>query len=185
MLKLIDIKKSFGEKTVLNGVSLTIDDGQTLCIMGASGGGKTTLMRIACGLILPDSGSVIFDYKKKSCVFQENRLLPWYDALKNITCMGVSPDIAANYLQKVGLSGEEHTLPASLSGGMQRRLALARALAYGGDMFFLDEPFTGLDEGTKEDIISLLEQELSGKTALMVTHDAAAAQRLGDKIINL
>ena len=143
MLKLIDIKKSFGEKTVLNGVSLTIDDGQTLCIMGASGGGKTTLMRIACGLILPDSGSVIFDYKKKSCVFQENRLLPWYDALKNITCMGVSPDIAANYLQ------------------------------------------TGLDEGTKEDIISLLEQELSGKTALMVTHDAAAAHRLGDEIINL
>ena len=185
MLELTNIFKSYGDKTVLDGFSLKIKGGERICLMGPSGGGKTTALRIACGLISPDSGSVRRGYVRSACVFQEDRLLPWYDALANLTCLGIDSAKAKSYLEKVGLTGEEHTLPEQLSGGMQRRLALARALAFGGDMYFFDEPLAGLDDATKNDVVSLLENELMGKTALIVTHDAEAAKRLGSKIVYL
>lgn len=185
MLELTNIFKSYGDKIVLDGFSLKIKGGERICLMGPSGGGKTTALRIACGLIYPDSGSVLRGYARSACVFQEDRLLPWYDALANLTCLGIDSAKAKSYLEKVGLTGEEHTLPEQLSGGMQRRLALARALAFGGDMYFFDEPLAGLDDATKNDVVNLLEDELKDKTALIVTHDADAAKRLASKIVYL
>ncbi|NMP38050.1 MAG: ATP-binding cassette domain-containing protein [Clostridiales bacterium] len=179
MIRLENISKAFGDKRVLEDISADFSTGGTVCILGVSGSGKTTLMRIISGLEKPDSGTVSgIEGLRCSFVFQENRLLPWLTLVQNLCAVGVSRESALEYLKKVGLSGEEGSYPGQLSGGMARRAALARALAYSGDVIFLDEPFAGLDAQTKSDMIQLLKSELSGKTAFVVTHDTADAQLL-------
>ena len=184
MIALQHLSKSFGEKTILRDFSLEFAPGIITALLGPSGCGKTTLLRLAAGLEKPDSGEVLRDSGARlSFVFQEDRLLPWFSALGNLTAAGISRDDALRDLARVGLAGEEHKKPAELSGGMRRRLSIVRALAYGGDFFFLDEPLQGLDPGTASSVLSLLRQRLEGKTGLLITHNPEEALALAGQIV--
>ena len=184
MIELRHLSKRFDEKPVLDDFSHDLAEGVTTCIMGPSGCGKTTLLQIMAGFLPADGGSVRgLERQRLSFVWQENRLLPWRRALENITLCRVEADRARHYLEAVGLAAEADKLPGELSGGMARRLAIARALAYGGDCYFLDEPLQGLDAATRAKMIDLLKDELRGKTAFVVTHDRGEAELLGDRIL--
>ena len=185
MLELKNISKSFSNKQVLNHFSLKIAEHEKVCIMGPSGCGKTTLLRIACNLLSPDSGEIINTFKKGSFIFQENRLLPWYDAIHNITCLGIENSVAKKYLDMVGLGADACSYPSELSGGMARRLAIARALSFGGDIFYIDEAFYGLDHLTKHEILGIFKTELKQKAALIITHDTRVPNELADCIIKI
>ena len=184
---MLDFEKvcfSYGEKTVLRDFSFGIEEGKTTAVLGPSGFGKTTLIELAAGFIKPQSGKINTPCSKKcSFVFQEDRLLPWATALENLTALNIEEARAMEYLEKVGLADDAKKYPEELSGGMQRRLAIARSLAFGGDLFFLDEPLRGLDIRTSAEILELIRNELAGKTVLMVTHSPAEAFYLCDRIV--
>ena len=183
MIELRNIDKSFGEKRVLPDVSLTLPEGSVTALMGASGRGKTTLLRILLGLETADSGEVRgMENVRVSAVFQEDRLLPRLTAEGNLRFIG-GRDIPV-LLAELGLAGE--TEPVSdFSGGMKRRVAIARALSAAFDLLVLDEPFRGLDEVAKEKAIALVKRYSEGKTVLLVTHDAAEAEAMDARLIEL
>ena len=184
MLEFKNVTFSYGDKVILSSLSFSAKEGEVTGILGASGSGKTTILGLSAGLSEPKSGVVTpFSSEKTTFLFQENRLLPWFSVLQNLTVLGIPESRAKDYLAKVGLSEEENARPDSLSGGMKRRLALARTLAFGGDVFYLDEPLRELDIKTSGEILSLLRTELSGKTGLLITHDPAEAFSLCDRIL--
>ncbi len=185
MIELKNVSLAFGSRSVLKDCSLSLAQGEHCAVMGPSGCGKTTLLRLILGLQQPDSGSVSVS-GRIACVFQVPRLLPWGSALENVNVVlsdraETLPD-ARRRLAEVGLADAEALLPASMSGGMQQRLAVARALAYGGDILLLDEPFKGCDGDLRERLFGLVEREASGKTLLLITHDEQEARRLADRI---
>ena len=187
MLKLTDVSHSFQGRQVLQGVSLTLQPGQRLCLMGPSGRGKTTLLRIAMGLLAPEGGTVENTFHKISAVFQEPRLLPWCTALENVNLvLGDTPATAAlakAHLERLGLSDALDKYPRELSGGMQQRVAVARALAAKGDLLILDEPFKAMDDALRQQIIDLVAQ--TEAAVLLVTHEEAEAKKLGCDMIKL
>lgn len=184
MLEIMQGNKRFAQKDILRDFSLALAQGKTTCVLGPSGCGKTTLLRVMAGLLPPDSGRVTgLLGLRSSFVFQEDRLLPWYNALENITALGVGEDAARKALADVLLQGDADVLPENLSGGMRRRLAIARALAYGGDCFFLDEPLRGLDPATAAPVLAAMREALAGKTALLITHSAEEAYALSDRLL--
>ena len=137
------------ERPVLRELSLEIPEGGRVCLTGASGQGKTTALRLLLGLEQPQSGAVIRpEGTRFSVVFQEDRLLPWKTALENAALTGSAED-ARCWLTELGLGGSLDALPETLSGGMKRRAALARALAHPFDVLVLDEALTGLDDAAK------------------------------------
>ena len=141
------VRKQFGDRQVLTDASVRIASGERVCLFGASGCGKTTLLRIICGLEKPDVGRVeIPEGARLACHFQEDRLLPWRTVAENLTL--VTGDAAASqaWLDKMQLSDAAGLYPDELSGGMRRRVSLARALAYDSDILILDEPLRELDE---------------------------------------
>ena len=150
-IRLIDITAGYASQTVLNRLSFTLPGRGAIQVFGPSGCGKTLLLRILAGLNRPYSGRIEgLDNLRVSMVFQEDRLLPWCTALENVRCVlkagEGSEELAYSWLSRMELSDDSQSYPNELSGGMQRRLALARALAYGGDLLLLDEPFNGLDK---------------------------------------
>ncbi len=184
MLKFENVDFSYGEKNVLSDFNFEAEEKTSTAILGPSGFGKTTLMNLACGLIKPKNGIITpFAAEKPSFVFQENRLLSWYTALGNLTAVNIEKSRAQTYLEKVGLEHEGDKFPTELSGGMQRRLSIARALAFGGDAFYFDEPLQGLDLKTSEEILDLLKTETAGKTLLLITHSPKEAFTLCDRIV--
>lgn len=187
MIEISALSKSFGTKKVFKDYSAQIETGKATFILGPSGCGKTTLLRLLCSLEKPDFGSVIgLESETFSFVFQEDRLIPTLTALENVLFVGADPMNAARLLDAVGLKNEKDALPSSLSGGMKRRIALARALAKPGfSVLFLDEPFTGLDEKTAENIRSLLKAETQGKTVIAVTNNEADAKTLADAVLRI
>ena len=168
-----NISKSFGEKTVLQNLSAVIPEGKVTAIMAPSGVGKTTLLRLILGLEKPDSGAISGVPARCSAVFQEDRLCPELSVLGNIRLAvdkRVSDARIIGLLQELGLSGNE-LLPANqLSGGMARRVALARALLYDGDLLTLDEPFNGLDADSRVLAAAAVRKYAAGRTILLVTH---------------
>ena len=183
-----NIHKSFGEKSVLNNLSVEFKNGSRTCIMGASGSGKTTLLNVIMGLIKPDSGEMIDPPSRIAAVFQEDRLCEPYSAVKNVfavTGKDVAEDKIVALLRELGLEGSEHLPVSTLSGGMRRRVALARALLARGDMLILDEPFKGLDEETRANVIDVINRYTKGKTLIVSTHDIRDASDLGAEIFNL
>ena len=187
MLKLRNISLRYGDHTVLENFSLTLNPGQRIAVMGPSGCGKTTLLRIILDLLKTTSGEVENNFRTPVAVFQEPRLLPWRTALENVNLvLGDKKETlpkAEAALNQMGLVGAQSKYPRELSGGMQQRVAIARAMAVDGDLLILDEPFKGLDESLRDQVMT---QVASTKAALiLVTHDRKEAESLGCEIITL
>ena len=177
------LTKSFGEKRVLDGFAHTFPDNSLTALMGPSGVGKTTLFRILLGLEQADGGTVSgMEGKTVSAVFQEDRLFPGLTVLQNAQVTGTGGEV---WLKRLGLGEELHSRPDSLSGGMRRRTALARALCRDGDIFLMDEPFQGLDETRKRDVMEIFRELKARKTILFITHDPEEAAFLADEIVTL
>ena len=187
MIKLTNISHSYGDHAVLQNQTLSVLPNQRIAIMGPSGCGKTTLLRIALGLLKPISGTVENTFRKTAVVFQEPRLLPWRTALENVNLVlgdGKSTlEIAKSYLHQVQLADAADKNPRELSGGLQQRVAVARALAAEGDLLILDEPFKAMDESLRKQIIALVDQ--TEAAILLVTHEEAEAKSLGCEIIRI
>ena len=174
MLEAIQLSKSFDGKAVLVNFSARLEKGRKYCLMGASGSGKTTLVNLLLGLIKPDSGSIRrAPDMKMSAVFQEDRLLEQMTAAANIALVSKAPNRQIEQLlMELGIASESLPQPvATYSGGMKRRVALARALLAEYDVLFLDEPYKGLDEDTRRRVMRIVEQHTQGKTVLLITHD--------------
>ncbi len=194
MIKLENISKSYGDSAVLSDFSLSLSRGERICIVGASGCGKTTLLHVIAGLTKADSGKITKG-GESALMFQEPRLLPWRNARENITVVlpkdkhSSEYELADKYLLAVGLSEDAEKMPDSLSGGMAQRVAFARFLAFAdasdSGILLLDEPFSALDGDTADEMIALLDSFAEGKALILVTHDQAHAERLGAKIVKL
>lgn len=184
------LTKRYGENTVLDGFSCVIPAGELTAVAGVSGCGKTTLLSLLTGLLDPDSGEVLTDPPgaRFSAVFQEDRLCENLTVSANIRLAnsGLSGAEISEALSAVGLSGCENRTVRELSGGMKRRTALLRALLAEYGAVVLDEPFKGLDEATKNQVLDFCREKLRGKTAVLVTHDISEAESLGaSQIIRL
>ncbi len=182
-----NLSKSFGQKRVLSSLSAVIPEGRFTAVMGASGSGKTTLGRILLGLERADSGSIEGLPDRLSAVFQEDRLFEEFSALSNLRAVaGRKRDgEMAALLEALGLGREINAPVSSFSGGMKRRVAIARAIAAQGELTVLDEPFSGLDGETKLSVMAFVRQKLSGKTVLLITHDPSDAEFFGAETIRL
>lgn len=179
---------------VLSDISLDLHAGETLALVGPSGCGKSTLLHIIAGLLTPSSGVIEQGFNKIACMFQEPRLLPWKTAQDNmllgLTAAHVAKPVRQQQVQRMasalGLTAEDlNKYPHELSGGMQSRIALGRALIIQPDLLLLDEPFSALDIGLKLELYALLRQHITERatSVLMITHDLMEAVRLADRII--
>jgi NitT/TauT family transport system ATP-binding protein len=191
-------EQSGGHVLVLNDINLEFEDGEMVCILGPSGCGKSTLLRIIAGFDEPTYGSVLIGGKSVEgpsadsiFVFQHSGLLPWMTVAQNVA-LGLRfmdhADIQSKiqeYIEIVELEGFENYYPHQLSGGMQRRAELARALAVNPEILIMDEPFSGLDFLThmkmREEVVNM--HEFLKKTMLVVTHDIDDALIMGDRIV--
>lgn len=178
------VRKTFDGKQVFSDFSYTLSLQGITALMGPSGCGKTTLLRLLCGLESPDSGTISGVPETYTFLFQENRLLPWASALENVALVS-DAETAKNILCKVGLAEDLQALPSTLSGGMQRRVALARALAHKSPVLLLDEPFKGLDADLCREMIALLRQEAQTRPIVFVTHSLQEAELARATVINL
>lgn len=201
MLTLDRIYYQYDHHLILDGISLSLAPGEIICLTGPSGCGKTTLLNIASGLILPTAGLVDNSFACTGYVFQEPRLLPWQTTQDNLAfglkARGIPKRqrdrISQELAQQLGLEAYLHHYPHQLSGGMQQRVALGRALAINPDLLLLDEPFNGLDVGKRREFQRILLQLLKERkqfypkaqplAVCIVSHDLAEAVRLGDQIL--
>ena len=205
MLELKNIKKSFSGRKILDGISLKVTYGEIMCIVGQSGGGKTTLLRCISGLERIDEGEMMLDGRKFDpmsskealigVVFQEYNLFPHLSVLENVT---LAPKIALKkdpqavekearqLLKKLALEGKENLYPYQLSGGQKQRVSIARALAMHPKILCYDEPTSALDPGLRDkvrDIILSLKNE--SMTQIVVTHDLNFAREIADDILKV
>jgi len=198
-VQLRGVGKAYGEKTILNGIDLTIPPGELVAIVGRSGSGKSTLLRLLAGLDKVSGGSVAYDGVLSSAasdngiredvrvMFQDSRLLPWKKVLANVA-LGLPRSRhqeARGVLEQVGLADRADDWPAHLSGGQRQRVALARALVHKPRLLLLDEPLGALDALTRIEMHALIEHiwRANGFTALLVTHDPAEAIALADRVL--
>ena len=211
-IKITNLHKSFGKKTVLNGLHLEIQKGESLVIIGGSGTGKSVLIKCIQGILTPDEGSVLIDgqevvgtnakeqeklHAKMGMLFQGSALFDSMKVWENVAFSLMenhkvpreeAKEKAVQILRQVGLGAWVADLePAELSGGMQKRVSLARAIATTPEIIFFDEPTTGLDPIMSDVINELIVQSVKGlgATALTITHDMASARKIADKIAML
>ncbi|WP_309573064.1 ABC transporter permease subunit [Deinococcus sp.] len=186
-IKLESVLLRLGGETILDGVTLDVHRGEFLALIGPSGGGKSTVLRVIAGLLRPVSGTVRVE-SIPALVFQDYRLLPWRTALRNVqlpAVLGTGGGLEAREaLHLVGMDAYADYYPAQLSGGMRARIALARALAQSGDVLLLDEPFAALDALVRERFNAELRHlhEKTGRTTVLVTHSIREAVWLADRV---
>ncbi len=211
-IEISGLTKSFGEKKVLDGIDLTIPQGESLVVIGGSGSGKSVLIKCILGIITPDKGSIKIDgqevtkfsfrerqeiMRKFGMLFQGGALFDSITVWENISFAllqnhqldrAAAKELAIAKLQQVGLTADVANLsPSELSGGMQKRVALARAIATNPEIIFFDEPTTGLDP-IMADVINLLIVKCSkelGATTLTITHDMASVRRIAHRVAML
>jgi len=192
VVKLVRVGKEFNGLKVIEGLDLTVYKGEVVSLIGPSGCGKTTTLRIIAGLERCDEGYVWRNFERAAFIFQETRLLPWRTTLENICFVLkdriLKPEerysVAKRYLDLVGLTGFEDYYPAQLSGGMRKRLCIARALAIEPDLVLMDEPFSNIDLPLRLLLIDELSEILGKKklTAIYVTHDVREALLLSHRL---
>jgi len=191
MLKITNLTFAFDKKNILENFSLELKKGEILAVMGPSGYGKTTLLGLVAGLLKPQKGEIVNTFEKTAYVFQEPRLFPWLTVKENLFVVMDEKDENAEKtvlesIELVGLSDSLDKYPSELSGGMKSRASLARALAFGGDLFLLDEPFSALDEELRHDLTLKLKDYLRARdaSAILVTHNREDAEQIADRILN-
>ena len=188
-IKITNLNKSFGDNHVLRDLNLELEDGGIYCLMGPSGMGKTTLLRILLGLEKKDSGAIEgIDPARTTAMFQEDRLCPVLTPVENVALIcrkkANRKDIRRSLEEILPKSCMDQ--PSSeLSGGMKRRVALARALYESGKLVIFDEPFTGLDTKTRKEVIAYLLRQQKGRILLVATHGEDDAMYLGAKTVRL
>ncbi len=194
MIRIDALTKRFDDHVLFDNLNLDIPTGRALALTGRSGCGKTTLLRMIAGIDTDYSGRITGVPETKSFMFQEDRLLPWYDVrqnlefvLKDVMSRDDMYSVIGNILAAVDLAGHEHKKPDKLSGGMQRRVAMARAFCYPSELLVMDEPFKGFDAGLTDELIVLFERlySASGKTVLLVLHEPDIIARLGCEVIDV
>lgn len=192
LLEMKHIKKSFNGQEVLRDISLTVEKGEVLSIIGPSGSGKSTLLRCATGLETPDSGEIRYT-GTFGLVFQNFNLFPHYSVIKNVTDAPIKVQKrrkdevyqeARTLLAKMGLSDKENAYPCQLSGGQQQRVSIARALAMNPDILFFDEPTSALDPELTGEILKVI-KDLAAEhmTMVIVTHEMSFARNVSDHIL--
>ena len=190
MLSLKNISKSFDDKKVIRNLTLEFPSGSFTSIVGKSGCGKTTLLRLIAGLEQSDEGEIFLPNGKIAPVFQEPRLMPWLNVADNITFAaihdkGLDLKHLEEILELLELKDARNLYPHQLSGGMAQRVSLGRTLFYNPDVILMDEPFSALDYFTRhslqETLLRLYEREK--KTIIFVTHDVEEALLLGDRVL--
>lgn len=186
MINLKNVTLTYGGNVILKDLNLSVKNGEHIAIMGESGSGKTTILKLLAKQLSPTSGEVTVNSNRISYMFQEHRLLPWLTAAENVNLvLGDHPESlpeAIKWLKRVGLGDSIDKYPKELSGGMRQRVALARALAFNGDLFLLDEPLASLDEESANEMLNLIEQHTAGKTVIFVTHNTEHAKQFADAI---
>ena len=182
-----NVNKSYQNKAVLSSLSLRLAEGGIYGIMAPSGYGKTTLLRLLAGLESADSGEIRGLPSHCSMVFQEDRLCEEADAVKNARLgrRNATREEAEALLVRLGLDGHTAKRVSELSGGMRRRVSIARALLSDAPLLLLDEPFKGLDEELRAKVIAEMRPYLVGRTVVLVTHDAEEAEAMGAEILSL
>ncbi len=211
MIQIVDLHKSFGGNKVLQGVNLTIEKGETLVTIGQSGSGKSILIKHLIGLIRPDSGEIFVDGVEITCLnkdelnqirrkfamlFQGAALFDSLTVLQNVS-FGLErytdfsaeriEGLAREALKHVGLRGVENLMPHELSGGMRKRVGLARAIAYQPEIILYDEPSTGIDPIRADainDLIIQMQKELK-VTSIVITHDMVSTYKVADRVAML
>jgi len=211
MIKIVNLYKSFGQNKVLQGVDLTIERGETLVIIGQSGSGKSVLVKHLIGIIKPDRGKIFVDgveivnlkedelhkiRRKFGMLFQGAALFDSMIVAQNVIFglerytdyqPGKIQEVVEESLAKVGLKGVENLMPHELSGGMKKRVGLARAIAYWPEIILYDEPSTGIDPIRADAIINLIDRmkkELK-VTSVIITHDMTSSYKVADRIAML
>ncbi len=178
-----------GDRKIISSLSLKIKKEEKICIIGPSGCGKTSLLNLISGNIQPSEGSVIRNFKNLSCVFQEDRLLPWRTAAENISIVNpaASKDQLKEMISLVELSGFERHLPRQLSGGMRQRVSIARGFFYPAELLLMDEPLKSLDYSLRINLLySILKlADNERRTLVYVTHEIDEALIIADRIIVL
>jgi NitT/TauT family transport system ATP-binding protein len=190
-----NVVKRYGRRTVLGGVSFDVNAQDVVGIFGQSGSGKTTILKLAAGLLTPDGGTVGRGFSRIGYAFQEPRVLPWQTTLDNVIipllALGLdrreAEERARMWIDDMGLSGFEKFYPSKLSGGMVQRVSLARAFAVEPGMLFLDEPFGSLDIRLKDSMFDLLRAKLDSRpvTVLYVSHVPEDVIRIATRIFVL
>lgn len=176
---------SYGKNEVLKNFSARFEDGERVCIKGESGKGKTTLLRLICSLEKPESGTVSLSGPSKiGIAFQEDRLLEWKTAKENVQLVS-DEKTASLWLVAFGLEGSLDKYPSELSGGMRRRVALARAVSCEPDVLILDEAFRGLDEKLKERIAGILAGHFSKRLVIFTSHDPKEIELFSTRTVEL
>ena len=211
MIKIVNLHKAFGENKVLQGVDLEIKKGETLVVIGQSGSGKSVLIKHMIGIIKPDEGEIFVDgleitslkedqlhkvSRKFGMLFQGSALFDSMTVRQNVS-FGLErytdfsqdriQELVEESLDKVGLRGVENLMPYELSGGMKKRVGLARAIAYQPEIILYDEPSTGIDPIRADainDLINMMKKELKG-TSVVITHDVVSAYKVADRIAML
>jgi len=211
MIRIINVHKAFGEKKVLEGVDLQVETGQTMVVIGQSGSGKSVLLKHLIGLLKPDRGEIYLDglnltrlnedelqkaTRKVGMLFQSAALFDSMNVYENIR-FGLERQtgcpaekvkaLVEDSLAKVGLKGVERLMPYELSGGMKKRVGLARAIAYNPEVMLYDEPSTGIDPIRADAINGLINKmkEDLHVTSVIITHDMVSAYKVGDRIAML
>ncbi|MCA1409052.1 ABC transporter ATP-binding protein [Ensifer sp. IC3342] len=188
MIKVDIRRKAFGGEEILRDIRFTMDASETIAILGASGIGKSTLLRLIAGIDPAFEGEIIRP-DKIGMVFQEPVLLPWRSAVENLTLVHpqLGTEAALSALERVGIVDKARLFPGQLSLGQQRRLALARAFAGRPDLLVMDEPYVSLDPRTAEEMLALTEALIAetGPAVILVTHSESEAQRLARRCLRL
>ncbi len=206
MFRIVDLGKKFGDLEVLKRISLFIEEGEVVCIIGPSGSGKSTFLRCLNLLEIPTSGKIYYagsiidadldSYtlrREVGMVFQKFNLFPMFTVLNNITYAPIlinkmkkeaAKELAMDLLTKVGLADKAHAYPSTLSGGQQQRVAIARALAMKPKALLFDEPTSALDPELVGDVLEVMKQlAAEGMTMIVVTHEMGFAREVADRVV--